>query len=201
MNKWYITLIFGILLMTGSIGAYFIFSPDPEQPDDAYVPSAETGAGDTEISSLPAVRPDNTIKPVLAADFKRVCKNNTIYWNQTVPVYTSELINWPNGTKEDRKTFVKDTYELRSKQETICKETVGINGKDVDFSLQGYNCKNTTGEVICDSCIDGNCDGTCSPNGGETCCKVSKNAVVCKNGVGTWKERSSAIPVNKLEVR
>jgi len=79
---------------------------------------------------------------------------------------------------------------------TICKQKVN----QVDMLLEAYNCDTINGSVVCDSCYDGNCDGICSPLGGETCCKINLDgSTICKNGVVEWKE-AQILPVNKLSV-
>jgi hypothetical protein len=82
-----------------------------------------------------------------------------------------------------------------------CEKFMRVDGKNVDFKIQGYNCKNTAEGMVCDSCTDGNCDGKCSSNGGETCCKVSnKGLVTCKNSAVTWTE-NKALPVKELSTK
>lgn len=114
------------------------------------------------------------------------------------PQYTAGVVNWPNGTKETTQTFTGYKDVLVKNNKTTCKEKIIINDEDVDFKLQGYNCKEISGEIICDSTIDGNGDGVCSPGGGETCCKVKDNEVTCKNSAVSWNDKSSPLPVLKL---
>ena len=78
---------------------------------------------------------------------------------------------------------------------------IEINEKTTDFALQNYNCKKDGLVIVCDSCLDGNCDGVCSSNGGETCAKInSDGSITFKNSVIEWNDKSDIIPVTKLEV-
>lgn len=142
-----------------------------------------------------------TAQTSVIKDYERTCVLINDDYIVKEPVYNTSTINWPNSTKETVKTVIGYTDVLIRRNKEVCNETVNIAGQTIDFKLQGYNCKNNTGEVICDSCSDGNCDGICSPNGGETCCKVYKNEVTCKNSVINWTERTHALPVKPLGVR
>jgi len=83
---------------------------------------------------------------------------------------------------------------------TKCKPFLETSMGVVDYSMQGYNCKNASGEVICDSCTDGNCDGICAANGGESCCKLIDNYFMCKNSRTDWNTETK-LSISKLTVR
>jgi len=126
------------------------------------------------------------------------------------PQFTTRVVTHPNSTKEtilDPAGF-KDVEVVTT---TCNPPKLVINSKEVDYKLQGYACKNTTQGVICDSCVDGNCDGHCAGfddntgkviveggAGGETCCKVNDGIVICKNSAKTWTEKSGTLPVEVL---
>jgi hypothetical protein len=134
-----------------------------------------------------------TAQASTTSDYTKTCKFINDDYTVQEPVYNTTVINWPNSTKETRTTITGYTDVLVRRNKEVCNETVKIGTKDIDFKLQGYNCKNTTGEVICDSCVDGNCDGICATNGGETCAKINGGIVQYKNSVISWDNKSSIL--------
>jgi len=111
--------------------------------------------------------------------------------------YGVEIGTLSNGTPE---------YEIKTRTvnvprtTTSCKQVVRENGIDtLTPKLQGYVCSDQGAYIVCDSIKDGNGDGICAVNGGETCCRIDKNTgqVMCKTGVD-WRETRT--PVEKLEV-
>jgi len=136
------------------------------------------------------------------SDYKKTCLSvNDDYWTKEAVYENKTVFNATTG-KNDIITIFKEYKDVLVKRnKEVCNETVTIANKDVDFKLQGYNCKNMTGEVICDSCSDGNCDGICAVNGGETCIRIKDDVVQYKNSVVSWDDKSALIPVKPLVVR
>jgi hypothetical protein len=132
-------------------------------------------------------------------NYEQSCVTKTFTYNTTIPVYTESVFTHPNGTKELIYSKIKDNKTTTIISTTTCEIALTINDERVDFELQGYNCGITDGVITCDSCVDGNCDGKCSTNGGETCCRVIDDKITCKNGVKTWSEVSKTISVKKLD--
>lgn len=137
------------------------------------------------------------------SDYKKECTLINDDYTLKEPQYTYEIINWPNGTKENRTTLTGYKDVLVRRDRKVCNETVGIAGRQVDFKLQGYNCKNSTNTfyqmqgVFCDSCIDGNCDGICTS--GETCCLIKDGFATCKNSIKTWNQPTKTVAVSTLK--
>jgi len=133
-------------------------------------------------------------------DYKKTCWQVNDDYITKEAVYENKTVFNATTGKNDIITIFKEYKDVLVKRnKEVCNETVTIGNKDVDFKLQGYNCKNTTGEVICDSCSDGNCDGTCSINGGETCCKIVQGIPYCKNSQVAWDKPSGKIVVAVLK--
>lgn len=123
------------------------------------------------------------------------CKNviNTI----KEPVYSFYVVNWPNSTKETKYnlTGYKDVEYIM----TECKQPILIvNDKPLDYTLQGYKCVQDGVFTVCDSVIDGNADGRCAANGGETCCRVKDGVIQCKNSQKDWDKPTGNIQTPKL---
>ncbi len=123
-------------------------------------------------------------------------------WTEKIHVYAPPecVYDAKNDSEVCSSEFIRDDYVSHDDYVLHCKQDLLINTKRVSYELQGYNCKETEGEIICDSCVDGNCDGICDVNGGETCCKVDENMITCKNSVVGWENKSGVLPVSKLEV-
>jgi hypothetical protein len=118
----------------------------------------------------------------------------------SVPQYKTVIVKeWPNGTIETKDEYTGEKIVQQTVPVEECTVKVNIADKEVTPILQGYACSDKTGEIICDSCSDGNCDGTCSPNGGETCCRIVSGVVTCKNSVVSWTEKSALLPVEALK--
>ena len=43
----------------------------------------------------------------LTPDYKKVCWDEKADYFVKTPIYSSEIINWPNGTKENKTTFLR----------------------------------------------------------------------------------------------
>ncbi|MFA5132999.1 MAG: hypothetical protein WC444_06760 [Candidatus Paceibacterota bacterium] len=138
---------------------------------------------------------------------KKIIKNCigvTTYYNETIPQYEHIIVNksTDNGSIiEDELIYLGDEIKIISSIKQNCSEILTVNNKTVDFKKQGYMCSENHDGVICDSCIDGNCDGACSSSGGETCCKIFDEQIICKNGIIEWINKSYILPVHKLEVQ
>ena len=101
------------------------------------------------------------------------------------------IITKKNGTK------IVTKYE----NVTTCYEVAEVNGKLLNYTPQNFNCSNSTKEtdtIICDSCWDGNCDGVCNPNGGETCAYFTDTVVKYKNSVVSWDDESGRVDIPKM---
>jgi len=82
--------------------------------------------------------------------------------------------------------------------ETRCKPYTIIDGEILDYLKSDYNCTYNDKDLICDSCRDGNCDGKCDPNGGETCLKIDENRrMIYKNSQVEWGNDMN-VPVKKI---
>jgi len=136
-------------------------------------------------------------------DYKKTCWQVNDDYITKEAVYENKTVFNATTGKNDIITIFKEYKDVLVKRnKEVCNETVTIGTKDVDFKLQGYNCKNTTGEVICDSCNgDGNCDGVCASNGGESCVRIKDGVLQYKNSVVSWNDKSGLYVVPKLEVR
>ena len=146
-------------------------------------------------------------------DYKKTCWDVNADYIEKVPVYNSTVISWPNGTKENRTEFLRYDDVLVKRMIQKCNETVSIGNKDVDFKMQGYNCKNVTGTITCDSTSDGNGDGCCGAclydkngvitgnydNGGETCIRITNGIPQYKNSVVSWNDKTGLIVAGKLQ--
>jgi len=162
-----------------------------------------------------------------------VCHNKTVYWNETIPNYVNIsicknytiLVNCTNETlvngtvvvECDNATTVlchietiQNGTKVITKNKTIEECTPFVEIKDkylINFTAEDFNCSNVYGvdAVQCDSCKDGNCDGVCNLNGGETCAWIDKDvkpgkAPKYKNSVIPWDVQSGVISVQPLLV-
>jgi len=121
-------------------------------------------------------------------------------WVETIPVYTPEkcVYEAKNDSEVCSTEFIRNDYVPHDDYVLYCKQDLLINEKQVSYELQGYECSETDGVIICDSCTDGNCDGVCSPNGGETCCRFKDGVKACKNSVVGWDGTTNVLPVERL---
>jgi len=110
-----------------------------------------------------------------------------------------KLITHLNGTKEQ--TYIEVINKECHNVTTYKDHRISADGVKTDYRKQGYECSIVGDSIICDSCIDGNCDGVCDPNGGETCVKIRKTDITHKNSVVSWSGDSGLIPVSELEVK
>jgi len=132
------------------------------------------------------------------------CVNVTIYYNRIVG-HNDFILNETCLNKSDPKTCSNQSWynvsfynETRNYTVKKCLPYLLINKQNTDYTKQGYNCNRVGDDIICDSCIDGNCDGICDPNGGETCVKIdSKGKIMSKNSQVKWT-KDMKIPLNKL---
>jgi len=116
------------------------------------------------------------------------CVEQRIFYNVTIPIYGPK-IKLPNVSYEfTEKDIIGYRNETVNYTVVVCKPYAMIDNKVIDFQKQGYNCSFNGGIFICDSCSDGNCDGVCDQNGGETCCKVFDGKTICKNSMTEWVE-------------
>ena len=122
-------------------------------------------------------------------------------WDEKIPVINtiSEMYK-ENGTSVVRDEIV--TYNIIHHEDWVlkCKPFLRTEFKDIDFLEQNYNCRVLPDKTVeCDSRIDGNGDGKCDPNGGETCCKVIGRKITCKNSIKEWVEKDYNLVVDKLK--
>ena len=126
------------------------------------------------------------------------CTYDSIPYEITI-LDSYEEVYKPKNDSTDLIPVYKTITEYRNVS-TCSPKYLVIDEERVEFEMQGYNCKVGVDEIVCDSCSDGNCDGKCSKNGGETCCRVKDGVTTCKNSVIKWTEPSALLPVKKLEV-
>lgn len=134
--------------------------------------------------------------------FTTDCKDTYTTVYDDVPVYKDRTVNHQNGTVEVIKDLVRTDKVARDVLTTVCTDTLTYEDKPVDYKLQGYNCKSEGDYTICDSIRDGDGDGKCDINGGESCVRISKDGKVThKNSMRAWPAKDTFMPVPKLEVR
>lgn len=130
--------------------------------------------------------PHGEWKPLNSMRIIKNCTNITVFWNET---------------KYD-KTTGKEIVQ-KSKIKKVCSkfEKLYVAGKIFEYSKQNYNCSiDFSGDfAVCDSCLDGNCDGICDPNGGESCVKIESSGIVKYKNSG-FEYSNKLLPVKKLEV-
>jgi len=154
------------------------------------------------FSGSPAVVIDQGVtldSGVKSLDFDKNCE--VTHYVDTVAIIAYNVTYHDKNKSWTNISYVSGYNKvLKNRTHKECKEYVEIAGKQIEPSLQNFKCGNSTGEVICDSCIDGNCDSICDPNGGETCIKIVGGVPKYKNSVVGWSEKSANLPVKKLEV-
>lgn len=140
---------------------------------------------------------DPEIQVMNKMDVVKRCHVEIIKEEIKEPVYTTTTVEYyHNDTTAIIKSFVGYDVSIVETEVSVCKEYINYNTEDTDFLLQKYNCKKEKNEIICDSCIDGDCNGVCFVNGGETCCKPEKD--ICKNSIVPWE--NNKIFVDRLKV-
>ena len=125
-------------------------------------------------------------------------------WTERVPVYDVEkcVYDAKNDSEVCSTELLRIDYVPHDNYVLYCEQDLLIDEKQISYELQGYECDYDDDDettIICDSCTDGNCDGVCSANGGETCCKVENGRITCKNSVVSWEENGDALPVERLK--
>jgi len=121
------------------------------------------------------------------------------YTTKTPVIIYEDVYDEKNDTYHREYTLEGYNWTYHENIVLKCEEEIMHKGKYINYRLQGYNCTKTDDNVVCDSCTDGNCDGKCSSNGGETCCTFINNQLKCKNSVTSWTEHSHPTPVPELK--
>ena len=137
------------------------------------------------------------------------CWNTTIFFDCKNVTHINETTSLPyvvvNATcKNKTETSCYNYTEKVGTKEILvpyvvkeCNPYVVVGEKQLNYSKQDFNCSNDVKDcVVCDSCLDGNCDGICDIRGGETCYKNCNGTEIYKNSVVIWK--STSIPVEKM---
>lgn len=134
-------------------------------------------------------------------DFWSTCVNVITEHEKPLVVYDEERVVYHvNGTEEVVKDILRIDVEYYNTTETVCYDTMTYEDKPVLYEKQGYKCKGVSNGVVCDSCLDGNCDGKCDKNGGETCVFVHETGkVIHKNSIESWT--NTPIYVKELRIR
>lgn len=116
--------------------------------------------------------------------------NETYY--QLVP-YNSHNITFENGTIEEQYNYTNQSF-IRELED--CRQVIRIGARTIDTLNKGFVCSERGNWIICDSVRDGNGDGVCNLEGGETCCGLNKNngKFICKNSEKTLKNTSINLP-------
>jgi len=98
---------------------------------------------------------------------------------------------------EGNKSCSKDTI-IYYNTTTDCKKLLLIGDKTIDYLSQGRNCHVEGNVAICDSFKDGNGDGYCQEQGGETCSRITSDEVIVeKNSEKEWPVKTK-IRMNRL---
>ncbi len=143
---------------------------------------------------------------VNSSDFNKSCEVIITPYTELQVVFSYNITEWGNGTIQNDSYISKYVNVLKNRTKETCKEYINLNGFVVEPELQYWNCSEVGSDIICDSCpdetgySDGNCDGMCATNGGESCINITNGVAKYKNSVESWNEKSGSIHVNKLEV-
>lgn len=147
------------------------------------------------VTSLVVIALLTTFVFAIRFSLERNCVTTT--YNETVREGFAEQVGiYENGTSE---YAVRSRVIVVSRPVTVCDQVVRDGGEEsLRPALAGYTCSDVGPYIECDSLIDGNGDGVCAPNGGETCCRIDKTngETTCKNSILEW--RDVPIPVRRL---
>ena len=131
---------------------------------------------------------------VVSIDNVHQCKEETVYYTETEPVYDYVTYERPTYVTEelynpDNESYYKNTYQDKTeeyqvneqvgtkeiqKSKKVCVEDIsqltinsGFKSIPINYGNQNFYCSNIESQIVCDSKDDGNGDGICQS--GESC--------------------------------
>lgn len=126
-----------------------------------------------------------------------ICMTEKVCEDEQVCTASYDVFTYKNKSVEN--TTVLSCDVRRVCEDAVTCDKIKYKDTTIDYKLQDYNCLPVSDGIICDSCVDGNCDGLCSLNGGETCIKLSGSGIIQKNNAVDWSDTGSFLP--SLEVK